>query len=82
MSPHLEAPLTQHDTRHRYKCFNTKRGGPLTAPANIHPVDLDAASCVSVKHHIITHWFDPPCAHDLRMSDPCCTDCVNRDVEP
>jgi len=75
-------PLQEVSPGHRYGCFNTRRGGPHAALINIEPQHIGDGKHVQIKRLVTTNWIDQPCGHDLRMSDPSCTDCINRAVEP
>ena len=73
---------------HRNGCHSQftgerKRGGPNKAMLNTERVNLHGpGKLVEMAQRVepvTTNWLPIPCGHDLRLTDPACQDCVNRD---
>jgi hypothetical protein len=76
---------TEVSPGHRYGCHNTVRGGRHSVVSPFAVIDIPSRSPgqterVQLVKEVFTDWRQIKCGHDMRISDPSCTGCFNREV--
>jgi hypothetical protein len=71
---------------HRYGCHNLVRGGKNSAILTSGVADLPSRIAgkverIQIVETVVTEWMERKCGHDMRISDPSCTDCINREFD-